>query len=100
MVYEMAQIEVIRGKERDFEAGVSQALALFTRARGCRGVELHRQIEQPDRYILIVQWKTIEDHTVLFRESADFQEWRRLVGSFFVKPPIVEHFEVVLGPDR
>lgn len=96
MVYEMAQIAVLPGKEADFEAGVAQAVPLFKRARGCSGVELHRTIEHPGHYILLVQWDTVDDHMVHFRESADFQEWRRLVGPFFVKPPVVTHTEVAV----
>ncbi|WP_207002803.1 antibiotic biosynthesis monooxygenase family protein [Trinickia mobilis] len=97
MVYEMAHIDVIRGREADFEAAVSKAVPLFTRARGCSGVELHRTVEQPNRYVLMVKWNTVDDHMVHFRESADFQEWRRLVGPFFEKPPVVNHTEVAVG---
>ncbi len=96
MVYEMAHIEVIAGKESEFEAGVAQAIPLFNRARGCRHVELQRTVEHPEHYVLVVQWDTIEDHMVHFRESDDFQEWRRIVGPFFVKPPVVTHTEVVV----
>ncbi|CAG9234950.1 Antibiotic biosynthesis monooxygenase [Paraburkholderia tropica] len=96
MVYEMAHITVQAGKNAEFEAGVAQALPLFHRARGCRAVELQRGVEEPNQYVLVVQWDTIEDHMVHFRESADFQEWRRLVGPFFEKPPVVGHTEVVV----
>lgn len=96
MVYEMARIDVIPGKEGEFEAAVAQALPLFHRARGCTAVELHRTVEHPNQFLLLVQWDTIEDHMVHFRESADFQEWRRLVGSFFEKPPVVTHTEVTV----
>ena len=94
MVYEIAQIEVVPGKEADFEAGFTQAKPLFDRAQGCGGARLHRVIEHPGRYILEVIWATREDHTVTFRESEDFQEWRRLVGPFFNKPPEVVHTEI------
>ncbi|WP_322029537.1 antibiotic biosynthesis monooxygenase [Paraburkholderia sp. J76] len=96
MVYEMAHITVSAGKNAEFEAAVAQALPLFHRARGCRAVELQRGVEEPNQYGLVVQWDTLEDHMVLFRESADFQEWRRLVGPYFEKPPVVGHTEVVV----
>src|ERR1044072_7392017 len=96
MVNEMAVIEIAPGKYAEFQAGVAQAIPLFNRARGCKGVELHRTVEQPNRYVLLVQWDTLEDHMVHFRESDDFQEWRRLVGPFFDKPPVVTHTEVVV----
>lgn len=91
MILEVAQIEVKPGSEAEFEAAVAQAAPLFKRARGCTSMELHRSHEMPQRYRLMVQWATLEDHTVHFRGSADFLEWRKLVGSFFASPPSVEH---------
>jgi heme-degrading monooxygenase HmoA len=91
MFWEIAQIEVKPGEEAAFEAAVTQAVPLFKNARGCKGMQLHRSVEQPGRYRLVVDWETVEDHTVHFRGSQDFQEWRRLVGGHFASPPAVEH---------
>lgn len=91
MIHEIASIRVKAGQEAAFEAGVKAAVPLFLRAKGCHGVELHRSIEAPEQYTLVVQWETVELHMVDFRESADFQEWRRLVGDFFAVPPQVHH---------
>lgn len=97
MVFEMAQIEIVPGKAAEFEAGVAEAVPLFLRAKGCHGVKLHRTIEHPERYILQVEWDTVDDHMVTFRESADFQAWRRLVGPYFSQAPVVVHTEAVIG---
>src|SRR4051812_13067942 len=91
MVLEIAQIDVKPGLEAEFESGVSKAAALFRHAQGCKGMELQRSVEKPTRYRLFVRWETLEDHTVHFRGSADFQEWRKLVGHCFERPPEVEH---------
>ncbi len=91
MITEMAEIAVKAGTNEQFEAAVTTAAPLFQRARGCRAMRLERGIEQPDTYLLIVEWETLEDHEVHFRQSADFQEWRRLVGDFFASPPKVTH---------
>jgi heme-degrading monooxygenase HmoA len=91
MVLEIAQIDVKPGLEGAFEAGVTQAMPIFRRAKGCRGMELQRSLEKPGRYRLFVSWESLEDHTVAFRGSADFQEWRKLVGHCFERPPEVEH---------
>jgi heme-degrading monooxygenase HmoA len=96
MVFEMAQIEIKPGMESAFEHGVAQATPLFQRARGCRGMRLLKSVEQPSRYTLMVTWETVDDHVVHFRKSADFQEWRRLVGDFFVNPPQAGHVQVAL----
>jgi len=96
MVLEIAQIDVTPGKEDEFEAGVKEAVPIFKRAKGCRGVELQRSVEQPSRYRLFVEWETVENHIVDFRGSADFQEWRKLVGHCFAQPPQVEHTNKVV----
>ena len=96
MILEIAQIDVTLGKEAEFEAGVTKAVPLFKRAKGCKGVTLQRSHEKPSRYRLFVNWETLENHIVDFRESADFQEWRKLVGHCFAAPPSVEHVAEVL----
>ena len=91
MILEIAQIDVKPGMEAEFEAGVKKAGAIFQRAKGCKFMTLQRSHEMPQRYRLFVQWETVENHTVDFRGSADFQEWRACVGQFFESPPVVEH---------
>jgi len=96
MIWEIAQIDVKAGDEAAFEAAVEKAVPLFKSSRGCNGMQLHRGVEQPGRYRLVVEWETVENHTVDFRGSENFQEWRRLVGGFFASPPVVEHCHRVL----
>lgn len=91
MILEIAQIDVKPGLEPEFEAGVAKAAPLFRRAKGCHGLDLQRSVEKPSRYRLMVKWNTLEDHTVGFRGSEDFQTWRSLVGHCFERPPEVEH---------
>ncbi len=98
MVLEIAQIDVKPGLEAEFEAGVKKAALIFKRARGCKGMELQRSVEKPQRYRLFVKWDTVENHTVDFRGSEDFQEWRKLVGHCFAAAPEVEHTrQTVMG---
>ena len=97
MITEIAQIEVKPGTQKDFEAAVAKARPLFLRAKGGRGIELHRSIEKPTRYRLLAKWDTVENHTVDFRGSEDFQAWRGLVGQYFASPPEVEHTETVVS---
>ena len=96
MILEIAQIDVKPGMENDFEAGVKAAAPVFKRAKGCKGMTLQRSHEKPARYRLFVQWETLENHTVDFRGSENFAEWRGLVGQYFASPPEVEHTETVL----
>jgi quinol monooxygenase YgiN len=97
MITEIVEIEVKPGDEAAFEAAVAQAIVVFRRSKGCHGMELHRTIERPSKYRLFVKWETLEDHTVTFRGSENFQEWRRLVGPYFASPPAVEHVSVAVA---
>jgi heme-degrading monooxygenase HmoA len=97
MVTEIAQIEVKPGTEKDFEAAVAKAKPLYARAKGGKGMELHKSVEKPTRYRLFVKWETLENHTVDFRGSEDFQAWRGLVGQYFASAPEVEHTETVVS---
>ncbi len=96
MIYEIAEITIQPTTNHAFEAAVAQAVPLFQRARGCVSMRIDRTIERPDVYRLVIGWQTLEDHTVHFRGSDDFQAWRALVGGFFAAPPVVEHTETVV----
>jgi quinol monooxygenase YgiN len=96
MITEIAQLDIKPGLEEEFEGGVKKAAPIFQRAKGCHHMELQRSIEKPSRYRLFVTWETVENHTVDFRGSTDFQEWRKLVGHCFATAPEVEHVTKVV----
>ena len=91
MILEIGQIDVKPGMESTFEAAVAEAVPLFKRAKGCVSMRLTRSIEKPSRYRILVEWETLENHTVDFRGSEDFPKWRALVSHCFAAPPDVEH---------
>lgn len=88
-VIETAEITVT--DPEGFEAAVALAQPHFLAAAGCLGLSLHRVIETPHVYRLVVTWRSLEDHTVTFRGSEGFQAWRRLAAPFFAKAPVVTH---------
>ena len=96
MIYEIAEINVKPGTHAAFEAAVREAVPLFRQAKGCVSMRIDRTIERPDTYRLLVGWATLENHTVDFRGSENFQAWRALVGGYFAEPPKVEHVETVV----
>ncbi|MBT9386785.1 antibiotic biosynthesis monooxygenase [Pseudooceanicola sp. CBS1P-1] len=96
MILELAQIRVIAGQNAAFEAAVAEAASVFARAPGCRGLQLLRGLEAPDSYSVLIGWDTLEAHTVDFRSSPLFQEWRALVGPHFAAPPQVSHHAIAL----
>jgi quinol monooxygenase YgiN len=97
MILEVAEITVKAGD--DFKAGAAKAFKLFLRAKGCHGVKLHRVIEHAGGYRLLVNWKTIDNHMVDFRNSDDFQGWRQLVSPYFDGSPKVTHSQDVMSSD-
>ena len=92
MIVESALISIRPGSEPDFEAAYAAAVGFLTASGGYIAHELRRSIEAPNRYLLTVQWRMLEDHTLGFRGSPAFTSWRALLGPFFAEPPAVEHF--------
>ncbi len=91
MVLEHALITVRPGTADDFEDALRRARSVIATSPGFVSLELHRGVETPDRYLLLVEWETLEDHTVGFRQSDAFTEWRSLIGPYFDSPPLVDH---------
>ncbi len=97
MILEIADIRITPDKSAEFEAAVRAGVeTVIAQAKGFRGYKVNRGVESPDRYILMIYWETLEDHTVGFRQGPLFAQWRAFVGPFFAVPPMVEHFELVM----
>lgn len=88
-------LHVKPGLESDFEATFKKASTIISSIKGYLSHELHRCIEVKGKYLLLVRWETLESHTVGFRNSAEFQEWKKLLHHFYEPSPIIEHFEEI-----
>jgi len=95
MILEVAPLDVIAGKEAKFEAAFAKAQTIIASMDGYLSHELQRCTEHPNRYILLVRWQTLEHHTVGFRQSPQYQEWRSLLHHFYDPFPTVLHYESV-----
>ena len=96
MILEVADIRIAPGRNAEFDAALERGLqTVVTRAGGYRSHRVVKGIESPERYLLMIWWETLEDHTVAFRGGPLFPEWRAIVGPFFAAPPSVEHYTVV-----
>jgi heme-degrading monooxygenase HmoA len=91
LVTEYAMLVIDPARAAEFESAVAAAKPLFQSAEGCRSMKLERVAEDASRYRLCVIWDSIDHHMVMFRNSDNFQSWRRLVGGFFAAPPSVDH---------
>jgi heme-degrading monooxygenase HmoA len=96
MILEIADIRIAPGQQAAFDEAIQRGIAtVVTRAKGYKGFKVNKGIESPERYILMIFWETLEDHTVGFRQGPLFPEWRAIVGPFFAAPPNVEHYTLL-----
>lgn len=96
MVLEIADIAVLPGTEERFAAAVREGVTFMADTPGFRTARLTRGVESPSRFVLLVEWDSIEAHLVGFRESASFTRWRAVVEPFFDGAPRVEHVDDVV----
>ncbi|MEK8047223.1 antibiotic biosynthesis monooxygenase family protein [Ideonella margarita] len=96
MILELADIRIHAGQQAAFDEAIQRGLTtVIAHSPGFRGFKVNKGIESPERYILQIFWDTLEDHTVGFRKSPAFAEWRAIVGPFFAGAPVVEHFDLL-----
>jgi len=96
MVLEIADIRVAPEQQAAFEEAIQRALkTVMAQAKGAGRHKVSRCLETPGRYVLQIEWETLEDHTVAFRQGPLFAQWRAIIGPFFASPPLVEHFDLV-----
>ena len=92
MVTEHALLPVIAGREVEFERAFTLARPIIASMPGCLSVSLSRSLESQSTYLWLVEWQDLLDHTVGFRQSPRYQEWRELLHDFYSPFPTVEHF--------
>ncbi|HLF22584.1 MAG TPA: antibiotic biosynthesis monooxygenase [Burkholderiales bacterium] len=95
MILEVAALDIRPGQEAAFEAAFGRAAPIIAASAGYISHELKRCFEKRNRYLLLVQWETLEHHTQGFRGSTQYQEWKRLLHHFYDPFPVVEHYEAI-----
>ena len=100
MVLEVALIDVFPGQEDAFEASYRLGHPILAGTPGCRSVRMTRGVESPSRFVLLVEWDSVEAHTENFRNTERFVQWRGYIGGHFAKAPVVEHFTDVAPGER
>ena len=100
MVLELAILDITGKNEHAFEAAMRQAEPLIARTPGFRSIAVRRCIESPSRYLLLVEWETVEDHTIGFRQSERYAEWRELLHHFYDPFPVVQHYGEPIGAPK
>jgi heme-degrading monooxygenase HmoA len=97
MILEVAILNVRSGEGSDFECAFAQAQDIIAAMPGYVSHQLQRCLESSDKYLLLVQWQSLEDHTIGFRQSPQYQDWKRLLHRFYEPFPTVEHYELLFA---
>lgn len=97
MILEVAILNIKSKQTEAFETAFLQAQSIISSMPGYKGHQLQKCLEKDNRYILLVTWQTLEDHTKGFRESDDYQQWKALLHHFYDPFPVVEHYQLVTG---
>jgi heme-degrading monooxygenase HmoA len=93
MILEVATLNIKTGLSSNFENEFRKAQKIISSMKGYISHELKKCIEKEDKYILLVNWETIEYHEIGFRKSKEYQEWKQLLHHFYEPFPIVEHYK-------
>ena len=94
MILEAVILDVVPGRETEFESAFAQASPIIASINGYISHQLQRCMENSSRYLLLVQWETLEAHTIGFRGSPEYQEWKKLLHHFYNPFPVVQHYEL------
>src|SRR5689334_18875228 len=97
MILEIALLNVCAGEAENFEQAFARAQSIIAAMPGYVSHQLQRCLEAQNKYVLLVQWSKLEDHTVGFRQSPRYQSWKALLHHFYDPFPTVEHYELVFG---
>ena len=96
MILELVDILIHPGKQAEFDKAIEHGIQEhLINAKGFVGYRINKCLESPERYVLMNYWASLENHTIDFRGSPAFLQWRGVVGPFFVRPPVVEHFTIL-----
>jgi len=94
MILEVAILDVKSGESEAFEKAFSKAQSIIASMQGYISHELQKCLDQENRYVLLVKWETLKDHTEGFRNSDEYQEWKALLHHFYEPFPEVQHYEI------
>ena len=93
MILEIADIRIPPGKQAEFDAAIQRGIeTVASKAKGFLRYLVQKGIESPERYVLLIELETLENHTHELRGGPLFPQWRAIVGPYFASPPVVEHF--------
>ena len=95
MILEVVILDVIPSREKEFESAFVEASSIIASMAGYASHQLQHCLEKQNRYLLLVQWETLEAHTVGFRGSPQYQEWKKMLHHFYDPFPVVEHYELI-----
>jgi heme-degrading monooxygenase HmoA len=100
MILEVVILNEKSGQEVNFEKDFLRAGKYISSVKGYVKHSLRKCLEQTNKYILLVDWENLEDHTIGFRQSAEYLDWKKLLHHYYDPFPTVEHFETIINSDN
>jgi len=100
MILEVAILNVKRGQEKQFEIDFATAGQFISSIKGYVRHSLRICLEQSNKYILLVDWENLEDHTIGFKQSTEYLEWKTLLHNYYDPFPTVEHYETIIENEK
>ena len=100
MILELAILYVIPGKTEEFEVDFKIAGQYICLIKGYLKHSLRKCLEQQNKYILLVEWKNLKDHTIGFKQSEEYLNWKKLLHHYYEPFPIIEHFETIIEVEK
>lgn len=95
MILEIATFDIKEQSQTAFTTAFEEAKLVVSQSKGFLGLEMQQCIEIPTKFVVLIQWETLEDHTIGFRESPLFTQWRAILSPHFQNPPVAEHFQIL-----
>lgn len=96
MILEIATLRIKEGKIEDFQKVLQVAKSVISQSKGFNSIEFQQCIEEPSKFQAFIKWETLEDHTISFRESPLFIEWRAILSPYFSQASFAEHYHLIL----
>ncbi|MEI7746286.1 MAG: antibiotic biosynthesis monooxygenase family protein [Actinomycetota bacterium] len=96
MILEHAVLEVKPDLVGSFLEAIQEAKLVMLANEGCRSLRVLRSMETPNRFVLLVEWDSVDAHQVGFRGTPAYEQWRALLHHHYEPMPVVEHYTTVV----
>lgn len=92
MILEIATFTIKPDSLTAFKKACEEAKLVISKSKGFVGIDFKQCVETDTKFVALISWETLEDHTIGFRESDLFTQWRAILSPYFKIAPVAEHY--------